>query len=390
MAEPLLENPIVPQIRIGLPRMQKEANENRVFLPRFVENLRLRGATVMIEEGYGDGIGFTDEAYLKVAPGLQICSHDEAYQQDYVIVLRCPNDDELELMHPGAVLISMLHYPTRPQRRQKLQALGIEGISLDSLTDDTGRRLVENLRSVAWNGVEVAFKTLQKNYPAHKFRNPNRVPIHVTLLGAGAVGINVVQAAIYYGNDALRQHLYNMGVPGVQVTAVDYDLTNQAQFMQEILARTEVLVDATQRPDPTQFVIPNDWISYLPEHAVLLDLSVDPYNCDVQPAFVKGIEGMPQGDLDQYIFAPDDPAYERVPECVNSRYRRWAVSCYSWPGIYPKQCMRVYGAQLQPVMNTLIEKGGLQNVSPNGRFFERAIHRATLSLWPVEEMNHES
>ena len=73
---------------------------------------------------------------------------------------------------------------------------------------------------------------------------------------------------------------------------------------------------------------------------------------------VKGIEGIPQGNLDQYIFRPDDPAYEQMPECVKAKNRRFAISCYSWPGIHPVECMRVYGRQLRPLMRTLIERAG--------------------------------
>jgi alanine dehydrogenase len=378
-----MANDLQLSINIGLPRMQKEPGEKRAFLPRFVANLRMHGGNVVIERGYGEAVGSSDEDYEQVAPGVIFGSHEEAMQQDYVLVLRCPNDDELEMMRPGSCLISMLHYPTRPQRLEQLRSLGLEAISLDSLTDDVGRRLVENLRDVAWNGIETAFKTLQNNYPAEQFFSPQRGPINVTLLGAGAVGIHVVQAAIHYGNDAVRQRLFNLQVPGVQVTAVDYDLTNHPVFMQQLLSRTEILVDATQRPDPSKYVIPNAWLAYLPEHAVVLDLSVDPYNCDVTPVSVKGIEGIPQGDLDQYVFSPSDPVYDSLPECASTRYRRWSVSCYSWPGIYPRKCMRVYGAQIQPVINTIINKGGLLNVNPNGRYFERAIGRALLSRWGV-------
>jgi alanine dehydrogenase len=276
----------------------------------------------------------------------------------------------------------MLHYPTRPQRVAFLRSLDLEAISLDSIKDDTGRRLIENLRVVGWNGVEAAFKVLRKTYPAPGFDSPDRPPISVTLLGAGAVGSHVVQAAVRYGDETLRQQLAAANVPGVQVTVVDYDLTGHSGVMQRILSGTDILVDATQRPDPGKPVIPNDWIAYLPDHAVILDLSVDPYNCEVEPMQVKAIEGIPQGNLDKYIFAPNDPAYDSLPGCINTQHRRYVASSYSWPGIYPRQCMQIYGGQLRPIMRTLFEKGGIQNIHPDGRFFERAIARAQLSRWP--------
>jgi alanine dehydrogenase len=117
----------------------------------------------------------------------------------------------------------------------------------------------------------------------------------------------------------------------------------------------------------------------MPAHAVLLDLSVDPYDCGDIVRTVKGIEGIPSGNLDQYVFAPDDAAFERVPSCVSTANRRYSVSCYSWPGIHPKECMEHYGRQLRPLMRTLIERGGWQNVRRRGKFFERALSRALLS-----------
>lgn len=366
---------------IGLPRMHKEPGERRDFLPNFVSRLHKLGAKLLLEYGYGAEMGFKPSDYYSTAPSIQFTSRSEIYQQDHVLVLRCPSDDEISLMRPGACLISMLHFPTRPQRIELLRSLGLEAISLDSLSDDSGRRLVENLRSVAWNGMEAAFKTLQTIYPQPGFDHPQRPPIQVTLLGAGAVGTQVLQAAIRYGNDRVRTKLAKSGVPGVQVTAVDYDLTRFEAYMTSLLKRTDILVDATQRPDPARVVIPNKWIAHLPEHAVLLDLSVDPYDCTVEMLSLKGIEGIPQGNLDKYIFPPDDPAYADIPDCVDTTHRRHAVACYSWPGIYPRKCMEVYGKQIQPVFRVLIERGGPKNIDPNGKFFERAIARAQPSRW---------
>jgi len=166
--------------------------------------------------------------------------------------------------------------------------------------------------------MEVAFQTLRKTYPNQEFESRERRPIQVTLLGAGSVGVHVVQAAIRYGDPDLWKSMAARGLPGVQVSVVDYDTTRYASYMREILAKTDLLVDATQRPDPSQPVIPNPWIAWLPEHAVLLDLSVDPYNCDATAPSVKGIEGIPQGNLDQYVFAPDDPAYDAIPACFST------------------------------------------------------------------------
>jgi len=374
-------------ITIGMARMHAEFGERRDFLPAFVARLIRRGAKVVLEHGYGSGMGFTEEDYRSFAPEVQFASHEEVFRQEYMLVLRCPVENELRQLNQGATLISMLHYPTRSQRVELLRSLGVEAISLDSLKDDNGRRLVENLKSVAWNGLEVGFQVLRRTHPSPGMEGKERNPIRATVLGVGAVGVHAVQAASRYGDLQLWQFLAKRGVPGVQVTAVDYDVVREEKTMREILSHTDILVDATQRPDPSQVVIPNEWIGWMPEHAVLVDLSVDPYNFEVSPPEVKGIEGIPQGNLDQYVFKPDDPAYERVPASVPSKNRRHVVSCYSWPGIHPKACMEHYGNQLRPVMRMLIEKGGAQYIKPKGFFFERAIGRAMLSRWTGSEQS---
>lgn len=104
-------------------------------------------------------------------------------------------------MRPGACLVSMLHYPTRPKRVEFLRSREIEGVSLDSLKDDLGHRLVENLRAVAWNGVETAFKVLSQIYPPPGIEDVNRNPIKVTVMGAGAVGMFAIQAGVRYGHE---------------------------------------------------------------------------------------------------------------------------------------------------------------------------------------------
>ena len=373
------------RIAIGMARMHVEFGERRDFLPSFVARLIRRGADVILEHGYGSGMGFTQEDYLGAAPEVRFASHEEIFDQDYVLVLRCPVESELRQLKKSATLISMLHYPTRTQRVELLRSLGVEGISLDSLKDDNGRRLVENLKSVAWNGLEVGFQVLRRTYPAPGMEGKDRNPIQATVLGVGAVGMHAVQAASRYGDLNLWGLLAKRGIPGVQVTAVDYDVVNQQDTMREILRRTDILVDATQRPDPSRYVIPNEWIGWMPDHAVLVDLSVDPYNFEVDPPEVKGIEGIPQGNLDQYVFKPNDPAYEKIPASVSTKNRRHVASCYSWPGIHPKECMELYGNQLRPIMRMLIEKGGVGNIRPKGFYFERAIARAMLSNWTGSE-----
>ncbi len=364
---------------IGFPRMMKEPGEKRVFLPEFIQFMARLGLNVFIEEGYGSRSGFTFEDFKQANDTVHRCLRQEAFQQDMVLVLRSPKREELSLLRPGSILVSMLHYPTRPGRVENFKERNNKTISLDSIENDYGIRLVENMKAVAWNGLESAFDILERRWPGLVL--PQREPINVLILGTGMVGKHAVDAATKLGNiERNNQHIQEGG-PGVIAMSVGRNISSNPQTMEKIIRQADILVDATQRRDCSCPVVPNEWLGWLPEHAVAADLAVDPYTLDTQPPVVRGIEGIPQGNLDKYTFSPDGPEWDRlVPESIPSKNRRSVVSCYSWPGIHPEACMRHYAQQLEPLMEVLAEKG-YDDLSPEGSYFERALYRATLKAW---------
>ena len=364
---------------VGFPRMHRETSERRDFLPPLIGLLAANGAEVYLESGIGSDMGYGDTDYTNVSPAVHITDEEACYRQDIVVVLRAP-EGRYHLLRRGAVLVSMLHFATRPTRVAMLRELGIDALSLDLIRNEDGRRLVENLRSVAWNGVAAAFAALERTWP--NLRNPHRSTIKVTILGAGRVGRHAVEFATKYGDDARNEAFGRIGLPGVEVVTVGRNLTGDAGYLKGRLAVTDVLVDATARRDPSVPVVPNAWLSFLPDHAIICDLAVDPYLLDNRPPIVRGIEGIPQGNLDQWEFAPDDPAWDRLPPGIPTGERRTVVSCYSWPGVRPEPCMHVYGSQLAPLLELLVSTGGLEGIRHDGSYFEQALARGSLRHWP--------
>ena len=253
-----------PRVTIGFPRMHKEPGERRDFLPPLVGLLTALGAEVYLESGIGSAMGYTDVDYTALSPNVHVTDEETAYRQDIVVVLRSP-DGRYEKIRRGATLVSMLHFPTRPARVRLLQDLGIEGIALDIIAGDDGRRLVENLRSVAWNGVASAFTALERRWPDLVDRD--RDPVRVTIMGAGQVGKHAVEFATKYGDDARNEAFMRLGLPGVEVVTTGRNLTRDEAYLRRRLGVTDILVDATQRHDPSVPLVPNAWLGLMPEHA---------------------------------------------------------------------------------------------------------------------------
>lgn len=362
---------------LGLPLMGQEPEDRRDFLPSLAHHVANLGFGVSVETGLGARMGYSDRDYLNASERVRIVDRDEAFAQDVVLILRSP-DDRFELMRPGATLVSMLHWPTRVQRYRRLKELGIEAVSLDLIVDDNRRRLVENMEAVAWNGLEAGFEALAHAYPG--FRTHDRDPIRVTIMGAGMVGKHAVEAATKYGSLDRARTLCDF--PGVEVTVLGRNLTVNERYLRDRLRVTDLLVDAAYRSDASRPLVLNEWIDDLPEHAVICDLSVDPYLLGASPPTVRGIEGIPQGSLEQYVFYPDDPNWRAtLPHGVPALSRRTTVSCYSWPGIHPRACMHRYEEQLLPLLEKLFETEGAGRLRADGDHFERALYGASMGAW---------
>lgn len=369
----------MPLRSVGFPCARHEAAEVRELLPSFFQFLRqFQLERVVVENGYGARLPLSAADYDAALPGLQHGERDDAFAQSLVVLLRCPAEADLRRLRRGSILLSMLHFPTRPARALLMEELGVTGVAMDQITDDLHRRLVENLEAVGFNGIRVGMEALAARWPA--FLSTQRGPLRVTVLGAGAVGAHAMRAAVRYGDDAVRARLREAGVPGVLVTVLDAELTSDAACLEDTLRRTDLLVDATLRRTTTVPVVKNTQLAQLPLHAVIVDLAVDPYDFERDPPLVRAIEGIPQGNLDHYVFPVTDPAWEALDPRIPSQVRRTVASCYSWPGIRPVECMQVYGKQLEPVVRALINRG---TTAPTADFTmaERATARGFHHHW---------
>ncbi len=359
--------------------MSEHPGERRDFLPTLVRSLPGLGADeIVLEHGYGAGLGLEPDAYA-IDDRVRFADRDEVFAQDVVLVLRCPPDADLASLRPGATLVSMLHYVTRPTRNELLRERGVVSVSLDSVTDDRGRRMIENLEITAWAGVEVGFRELSLRWAS--FDAPGRAPIRVTLLGSGALGVHAVHAATRYGNHDLRNALQRAGVPGVEVAVIDHDLSWHEEYMLGRLHASDMLVDATLRPDPSLPVVPNAWLGVMPPHAVLLDLAADPYDATTDPPTVKGIEGVPHGTLAQHVFEESDPAWETASAFADTRVRRTALSCNAWPGLRPADSMERYGEQVEGVLEIVLGVPEPEWDRASAHHQVRAVARAELERW---------
>lgn len=353
--------------------MHKEKGEKRDFLPAFFARLSQFDAEIVLEKGYGAALGFSEADYLQHHPGIRFGTYEECYQQALVVVVRSPDFATIEAMRPGTGLMTMLHYDTRPKLLQLLKSKGIQAFSLDAIVDDEGKRQVVTYEMTAYGGVREAFRALagsDADIPADR-------ALKVAILGMGNLGF---QAARYAYQCFREFEMDKRGWRGVSVEFLEREVTPHADSVRRILQDTDVLIDASRRPDATQVIIPNAWLGSLPAHAVVLDLTADPYEQNDNGLQGKAIEGLPHGHLDHFVFRPDEPEYyepPHIPAGVDTRNRRVTISCNAWPGVVPDKCMEEYGKKIWPYLHVILSKG----FEPDGASadpYERALYRSTI------------
>ncbi|SHJ99484.1 Rossmann-fold NAD(P)-binding domain-containing protein [Paramaledivibacter caminithermalis] len=358
---------------MGFPRMTRKKGEKRDFLPELFKKLsNFKGIDILIEDGYGKGMGLTHEDYLNKNSNLKFTTHDDIYKQDLVIVLRAPNEEDIKIMKEGSILISMLHYDTRPLRNDLLKSRGIISYSMDSMVDDENNRMVVNYWGTSMTGAAVAFNKLKETMKY--FYSEGRRPINVAIIGLGKVGINAARAFKRLSDKTF----YNKKIPGVIIKILPKSITINTEALKYILKETDILVDASRRSDPSQIIVPNSLIYYMPKHSIILDLTADPYNDEVDPIQQKAVEGIPTGTLEKYMIYPEDDVYKTIPDKVDTTNRRIVASCNAWPGVHPRESMSTYGKQIYPFLKILLEKDPYSLDINSENLYERALVKSSL------------
>ncbi|HYV01601.1 MAG TPA: alanine dehydrogenase, partial [Actinomycetota bacterium] len=90
----------------GFPLMHLEEGERRAFLPCLMADLAAAGAQlIVVEEGYGEGMGVPIKEYIVVSPIVKVGSHEDCCSQDVVVQVRCPPEAALRAVRPESILV---------------------------------------------------------------------------------------------------------------------------------------------------------------------------------------------------------------------------------------------------------------------------------------------
>ncbi len=275
------------QFVIGMPR-EVSLQENRISLtPDAVALLVNNGHEVIIETKAGVGSKFKDQQYSEVGAKI-VYSPEEVYKAAVILKIEPPTLEEIELMHPGQVLISAVQ-PGQIQveyfqalMKKKVTALGYEFIedkvggmpiirAMSEIAGSTVMLIAAEYLSTANNGRGVILGGIT-GVP----------PTKVVIIGSGTVAEYAARAAFGLGAEIqiYDNHLYKLRrlkhLLGQQV----YTSTIDTLTLSENLKTADVVIGALRHEKGrVRHVISEEMVMQMKPDSVIVDISIDQGGC---------------------------------------------------------------------------------------------------------------
>jgi NAD(P) transhydrogenase subunit alpha len=179
---------------------ETQPGERRVALvPESVKKLALAGLKLYVEHGAGELAGYYDQDYADVGATLSNDLATMLRHADLLAKVGIPSANEIEMLKPGAKLLTSL-MPTR--NLDAVRALAerrITAFSTDAIPRTTRAQAMDTLSSMAnitgYKGVLLAAVELPRYFPMFMTAAGTVFPAKVFVIGAGVAGLQAIATA---------------------------------------------------------------------------------------------------------------------------------------------------------------------------------------------------
>lgn len=272
---------------IGVPREVKEGEFRVGLIPSSVQALHANGHQVMVQQGAGEKIGFTDQAYQ--ATGASIVKEASAIfeKADMIVKVKEPQPQECQLLRENQILLTYLHLAANEALTQALIASKCVAIAYETVTDDHGGLpLLAPMSEVAGRmSIQAGATSLEAEHGGRGVLLTGVTgvpPGKVVILGAGVVGSNALRVAVGLG---ARVVIFDKSRERLQVLSQEYgnrvecleasESAIQSQLLDADLVIGAVLVPGASAPK----LVPRSFLKQMQPGAVLVDVAIDQGGC---------------------------------------------------------------------------------------------------------------
>ena len=291
------------KITIGIPK-EIRLQENRIALvPASISGLVADGHRVIVEQGAGTKTNYSDHRFSEA--GAEIAySKEQVFKSSILLKVAPPTIDEIELMHPGQVLISPLQIPIlQSQYIDKLMHKRVVALAMEYIKDEYGIfPVVRTMSEIAGLTAVMTAAELMANPQSGKgvlLGSVSGVPsAKVVIIGAGVVAEYATRAALGLGAEVrifdnniskLMRIQSQVGRP------LNTSSLNHFQLTKELLAADVVIGAIHSTSGRAPVIVSEELVAEMKPGAVIIDISIDQGGCFAtsrvtthdKPTFIK-------------------------------------------------------------------------------------------------------
>lgn len=213
-------------------------NEKRVALtPEGVKKLIEFGFDVQIEHGAGVASSYPDEQYKEAGAEI-ITGRDQVLEQcDILLVVQPPDEESVNKMKSGAILIGLLWPLQNPEYVKFLQDKNITGMAMDTIPRISRAQSMDALSSMSniagYKAALLGANQLDRYLPMMMTAAGTITPAKVLVLGAGVAGLQAIATAKRLGavveaydiRPAVKEQVESLGAKFVETEEFEDDDT---------------------------------------------------------------------------------------------------------------------------------------------------------------------
>lgn len=285
-----------------------EVCERRVSLvPDIVAKLVKQGLEIYVESGAGEKAYFTDADYE--AAGATVVNDTATLWSEADILLKVSppqerenGQSEIDLLKPGAVLISFLNPLGNPIIAKQLVDKQITALSMELIPRTTRAQSMDALSSQAslagYKTVLLAAAALPKYFPMLTTAAGTIAPAKVFIMGAGVAGLQAIATARRLGavveafdiRPAVKEEVQSLGAKFVEVKLEEETVAaggyakeiseDSKKRTQELVAEhvknSDVVITTAQVPGrKAPILVTEDMVKAMKPGSVIVDLAAE-------------------------------------------------------------------------------------------------------------------
>ena len=174
---------------------EDDSNEQRVAsTPDSIMLLQRLSAEILIETGAGDLSGYSDEQYKSA--GAKVANRSDCLKSDICLCVRMPNQDDINHMKNGSILIGILNPYENKKYFDNLKSNKITSCCMELIPRISRAQSMDVLSSQAnlagYRSVIDAAEKFGKAFPMMMTAAGRINPARVMILGVGVAGLKLL------------------------------------------------------------------------------------------------------------------------------------------------------------------------------------------------------